>query len=313
MADTNETTSNETASESALAKKVQCASFDVSIYPHLESLAGFSSKICATALSSAARMDVKPKEPKIKMQDARLTLSGLPEHTVYYWFGEPSCENAMLVSLSPSFASALSEALLGNEFALSDDARPSALDSEMAQLFTSGLTDKINTHVAECLGDAQAGALAYKSVTSSQENVQKQIQTSALFSIGVDFQVDENELSSALAFYFPIEFLEHKGLLAQSSKASISLGEYTQWYADMLANINHTEVDLPVVIGQYKMTLSELSKLKVEQVIPLEENAHNTLNVMLKTNAADLTLCLGQLGTYKKNKAVKLVSEIAVR
>ena len=312
MAETEESASNETGGDSALAKKVKCASFDVTIYPHLERLAGFLSKTCAAALATAAKTDVKPKDPKIKMQDAQLILSGLPEQTVYYWFGEQHCENAMLVSLSPSFVSGLSEALLGNEFVLNDDASPSPLDSEMAQLFVLELAEKVNVCLAECLGDAQAGGLAYKSVCSVQEKILKNLQTSALFSVGVDFKFPDSELISALAFYFPIEFLEHKGMLAQSSKAAISLGEYTQWYADMLSNINNTEVDLPIVIGEYKMTLSDLSKLKVEQLIPLEENAHNAMNVTLKTKNTSLTLCQGRLGTYKKNKAVKIVSEVGV-
>jgi len=299
--------------EAVLAKKVKSASFDITNFPVLESLAARAGKICASGLSDAVNAVVRPLETKTSMRVAQKALDGLSESTNYYWFGDGTDEHALLVGLSPNFLSALSEALLGGGFVMSDEeANPTPLDSKLAQMFVVDMAGNIIRYLAEKLPNIQPEGYEFKRSSTSSKNILKGVQTSALFSMDIEVMIEEETLSSFLTFHFPTEFLEKMGMLAPAAKSPIGVSDNTQWYADMLDNVNHTEIPLSVMIAKYHMTLSDLSKLEVDQIIPLEENAHNTMDVTIKSEEGIFTLCKGKLGTFKKNKAVKVVSQVSV-
>jgi len=301
------------AVEAVLTKKVRSASFDISNFPVLENLAEYAGKKCASGLSDAANVVVRPLKTKTSMRDAQPALDGLSKSTNYYWFGDRLDDHAMLVGLSPNFLSALSEALLGGGFEMSDEeASPTLLDSKLAQMFVVDMADNIIRYLAGKLPNIRPEEYEFKKSATSAKSTLKGFQTSALFSMAIEVMVEEDKLSSFLTFHFSTEFLERNEMLAPAAKSSIVAGDNTQWYADMLDNVNHTAIDLSVMIGKYTMTLSELSKLEVDQIIPLEENAHNALDVNIKTDEGIFTLCKGKLGTFKKNKAVKVVSQVSV-
>ncbi|MEM9619708.1 MAG: FliM/FliN family flagellar motor switch protein [Pseudomonadota bacterium] len=296
-----------------LAKKVQSASFDVSAYPKLENLAADAGKFCSSCLSVAANLFIPPADIDSGMQSMQAALESIPENATAYWFGDPADDHALLVSLSSPFVTGLSEAFLGGAFAPPEEAQaPTSLDSELAQLFANEIATGVNKFLITTLSDVRAGNLTLKSSTTSQKAIFKDGMTSALFKLDVTFKLETGELKSALALYFPIEFLERRGLLTQTRKSVVAQNQNTKWFADMLDNIHHTEIELPVILTKYKMTLSELTRLSVDQVISLEEDAHNTLDITLKTDDGVVTLCKGKLGTFKKNKAAKVVSDIGV-
>ena len=301
------------ADDSALSKKVKSVSFDITLFPHLDSLSKFIGRVCSTKLAEAASVATKPLSTKISMMPAVVSLSGLLEDTSYYWFGENSEDAAMLVGLSPNFLSALSEALLGGGFQMQEEASsPTALDSQLAQMFVEDMVTGIVGQLSETVNSIQPGGLRFVRAATSPKEVLNGVTTSALFGLGVEMLVEGVEISSALMVYFPVEFLERKGMLAPAEKSVISAGANTKWYADMLENVNQMEVPLPVSIAKYSMTLSELSKLAVDQLLPLEEGAQDKLDVTIKSDEGTFSICTGRLGTYKKNKAVKVMSEVYI-
>lgn len=295
-----------------LAKKAQCASFDISAYPKLENLSADASKFCASCLSVAANLFIPPADIDAGMQNMQTALDGVPENAAAYWFGDPEDDHSLLVSLSSPFVAGLSEAFLGGAFAPSAEAtEPTSLDSELAQLFASEIATGVNKYLISALHDVRAGNLTLKRATTSRKSIFKDGMTSAFFKLDAAFKLETGDAKSALALYFPIEFLERRGLLAPARKSAVAQNQNTKWFADMLDNVHHTEIELPVILTKYKMTLSELTRLSVDQLIPLEEDAHNALDITLKTEDGVVTLCKGKLGTFKKNKAAKVVSEIS--
>ncbi len=304
---------NENANaENALSKKVKCASFDISIYPYLNDLASFVSKQAAASLSATAKDNILPGALRAGMQDPASALGERPEGCVYYSFGERQGEPGALVSLAPSFVAGLSEAYLGSGFNV-DDAKTEVtdLDSELVQLFAIGLADNINSFLTSVLAGRDAVRLAYLGASLSREKTLKSLKAGAFFSIMIGFKAGEDNLDAPLAIHFPVDFLEGKNLLAAVSKSAGGEGDNTQWYADLVRNVFVSEIDLPVVIARYQLSLNDLSKLEVGQLIPLEENAHEAMDVTLKTNEKTMTLGKGRLGVFKKNKAVKLVTDLS--
>jgi len=305
--------SDSTERGATLAKKVKCASFDISVYPKLEKLAAFAGKACAARLSTAINLNIPPANADVSMQNVQAALDDLPENLIGYWFGDRSSHNAMFISFSPSFVGGLSEALLGGPFnPSSEGADPTALDSELTQLFGLELGTELNAHLSGAADATGAGDLNFTREAKPLKKLLKDGLTSAVFKLEITLKLEAGDLKSAMTLYFPVEFLDERGLLTQISKSGVAPQQNTKWYADMLENVYLTEIELPVVIAKYKMTLSELSRLKVDQFIPLEDDSHNALDITLKTDEGVLTVCKGRLGTFKENKAAKVVSDVGV-
>lgn len=305
------TANNSTDGGGTLAKKVKSASFDISLYPRFERLNTFIGKKSAMLLSASAHVAALPVEPTASMETLQKTQDELPENVAAYWYGDATDGNALLVCLSPKFLAALSEALLGGAFVEPEEApAPTALDTQLAQVFVNGLVRDIDGHLAEAAASPDASPLALKRSTITRKSIFKEVFVSAFFKLDIAFKFEDTEFPAAMALYFPIEYLERRGLLTQMRKAALATNTNTKWHADMLENVHHLEIELPVVIAKYKMTLSELSRLEVDQFIPLEEDAHNGLDITLKTDNGVVTLCKGRLGTFKKNKAAKVVSGV---
>ncbi len=305
--------SESTDGGTTLAKMVKCASFDIAAYPKLEELSRFAGKICATRLSQVIETTIPPATVTATMQELKHAADALPDAMVGYWFGDNSEQSAMLVGFSASFVGGLSEALLGGGFNPPKEAgAPTALDSELTQIFARDLGDDLAAHLIGAVGVAPTGDLSFKTATTSPKKYFKEGFATALFALEVSFQLSSGELPGAMTFYFPVEYLDRRGMLQPASKSGVIQQQNTKWYADMLENVYQTEIELPVLIANYKMTLSELSRLKVGQFIPLEDNSHNSLDITLKTDKDVLTVCKGRLGTYKKNKAAKVASDVGI-
>lgn len=305
--------SDSTDSASTLAKMVKCASFDITAYPKLEDLANFAGKVCATRLSKVIDTPIPPANAIAMMQELKVATDSFPDAMVGYWFGDNTEENAMLVGFSASFVGGLSEALLGGAFdPPKDGGAPTALDSELTQIFARELGDEISAHLVSSVGMAPTGELSFKTATTSPKKYFKEGFATALFMLEIPFQLPTGELPAAMKFFFPVEYLDRRGMLQQASKSGIIQQQNTKWYADMLENVYQSEIELPVLIANYKMTLSELSKLKVGQYIPLEDNSHNSLDITLKTDKDVVTVCKGRLGTFKENKAAKVASDVGI-
>lgn len=305
------TANNSAAGDGILAKKVKSASFDISLYPHFEGLSGFIGKKSAALLSASARIAALPRDPAASMETLQKTQDALPENVAAYWYGDGADGHALLICLSPKFLAALSEALLGGAFVEPEEApAPTALDTELAQVFVNAMVKDIDVRLLEALSPSNSGALTLTRSTITRKSIFKDVLVSAFFKLDITFKFENEDFQSAMALYFPVEYLERRGLLAQIRKSALGTNTNTKWHADMLENVRHLEIELPVMIGNYKMTLSDLSRLEVGQFIPLEEGAHNALDVTLKTDKGVVTICQGQLGTFKKNKAAKVVSGV---
>ncbi|MHA7872865.1 MAG: FliM/FliN family flagellar motor switch protein [Hyphococcus sp.] len=298
---------------SALLKKVKAATFDMAAYPMLQSLAEFMAKAAALRLSDAAKSTVQSLAPAASMESFDATRAAVPENTIGYWFNDGETQDAALIAMTPQFASAISETLLGGAFALDEEGgAPTALDAELGQIFAGQIVDDLNMHLVGALEDSRAGALALNRTATSPKAMFDEEADGAVLRLAFGFKLEDAETPAAVTLCFPADYLEKKGLLATAKKAQLIPSEKTKWYETMLENIHHTEIELPVILATHRMTLSDLSRLKVDQMIPLEDEAHNNLDIILKTDSKTLTLGKARLGKVKKQKAAKLTTDVGL-
>lgn len=294
-----------------LARKIKCASFDISIYPLLEDLAVFLGKNVIGTVFDFTQTPIELAAVNATMREGAAAFVDLDETAQCYRVGVGGEDDALL-SLSPAFVAALSECLLGGSFVLSaEKATPGSVDRELAQMFVSSVVMNTGVYLQKNGAGPRGAGFNLAHEPAAPEECAKAHPSTTFLTVEVRAKHSDDDSVALAVFYFPFKFLEKKKLLEKARKSILTAEDNTQWRADMSANIDQINVELDVTMGSYISTLSELSRLEVDQVIPLDENANAALDIILKTNKGALVLGQGKLGAFKKMKAVKLTTDLS--
>jgi len=304
------------AENNILSKKIKGSVFNVSAYPSLDDLAQSASKTFAELLQELTGSDIALREPASSMSTWAGAGAAASENSAAFCLSAGGVDADGLICLAPSLASALSNAMLGGEFTLPDGAaRPSMIEIELARPFIVELVSRLNGYLQQTVEKGRFSRLKFLRAANSVEEALSEMRPGAIFTIALAAQAGEDKSASAALFslHLPAAYVEKSGLLQQARQSSSDNGANEEWRAMMQSNVFAMSIDLPVVIGKYTASLSELSRLEVGQVISLAEDACQSLDITLKTGDGPLLLGKGRLGAYKDRKAVKVMSEIAPR
>ena len=297
--------------DSILSKKIKCASFDISQYPHLGDLTKFLDKAILQLLLDLVEVEAQPGENATALREGEATFDGLAESTAYYLARTATSHPNIIVSLVPECVAALGESLLGGEFKIVEGGKtPSGVDVKLARTFGVNLTAYLSLFLKE---NTDAGGLAELHLQDEPGNLEELVKTCegvTYFNISLSATLEGEKPTPIASFHIPASFLEECGLLERCRKVNLAVEDNSQWRADISANIHNTEIDLDIVMDKYKATLSDLASLSIDQIIPLNENAQNNMDINLQTDAGIVTLGKGRLGAFKKLKAVKLTSDL---
>lgn len=302
------------AESSVLSKKVKCSNLDISAYPQLEDFTNFFNYAVEQVLAETSRTAVGRIEGRATIAEGDAALALFPQYSVNYEIPASVEEETVLISLAPGFVVSLAESLLGAEFVLNaESSHPSPANIQLAQPFVAELDRKLNVYFTNNQLAAGRQLLGTpNAVSSAADGVKKSGESKFYFSICVNVKQESGDSIQIVTALFPIKVLEHIGLLEQRRKVFQHSESNQRWRSMMESNINGLEVELPVVLTKFKSLLSDLSRIDVGEIIPLEENAHNELDITLQTKQGVLTIGKARLGAFKRYKAVKLTTDLGV-
>lgn len=290
---------------SVIAQKIKSARFNVDAYPHLQNLIAYIDEAAASAIASACRVSELERLVDAQMSDA----GGDAENGVCYFFTSADEKDVMIAALSPNFLMALSESMLGANFALAEEASPGVLDINLAEAFIAGLAQSLNGWLAEHSSARVSERLNLNAVETDPKDIKKALPQGALFHVAVHIKPEPDKAVHALSFLFPVSLLENRGLMAQG-RAQKPEAVNAEWRAKMTDHINASEINIDVIMDRYTALLSDVAALEIGQIVPLEGDAHKTLELYLSTETGPVMIGKGRLGAYKKKKAVKLTTSL---
>ena len=295
-----------------LTQKIKGSKFNIASYPRLEDFArAFAHAVCESVRELANRDDFELGEPVFSMTDAAAGAPVAGDDWAAFSVEARSAASKSNVCLAPAFVDALSECMLGGAFTMGQaSGSPSTLQIELAGPFVESVLSQTDQHLSA--GAASQAALRFAGFEGLAGEVRDYTASGAIFNTTVRLKTEDAGGLEVASLHLPASFLEHYGLLQQARNARPQAAGNEQWRADLQASVYATGIDLPVVIGTYTASLSDLSRLEVGQIIPLEDDAQNALDVRLTTKDGVISIAKGRLGAFKDHKAVKLVSEIAV-
>lgn len=292
-----------------LAKKIERSSIDTSIYPHLTDLTDRIIKLTSSELSRATQTSVATIAGGKSMSDGKGIIDGMRTGTAYYWIANEVGEEVVLVTLDQKLVSSLSECLLGAGFSIPpDDTKVEALDIEVARLFIKDIAPVLG--VCTFRNPSEVGNAQFhisRAIDTPREAIKSKY-ISMLYTISLVIKIADAEYRDLMAIHFPVEILERNGFLEIEIQAQGD--DMSQWSLDMHRNIMSREIDLPIILMKMETTVGDLSRLEVNQIIPVEDDAQNALEISIETKSGLIGLGTGRLGVLKENKAVKVSSEL---
>ena len=290
-----------------LAKKIESASIDISIYPRLEELVSVLAKACVATLAEATNASVQLVKMNTSMADGQGAVSDVQSEAPLYCAAVSGNEQTLFVRLSAGFAASLSESLLGGEFKQSEqEVSLTSLDVELAKPTVDNFLIPLVLLRAEDVGGGCEGSRCSVQTTTIDSDIVKNQQCTAYFNVSFDLSVDDVAATEVVTLYLPVEFLERCGLFTANQKRTVVDDEQSRWRLEMETNIKNSDIELDIVIDRYKATLCELSKLEIGQVICLSDNADQSLDITLVTDSGKCSIGEGRLGMVEKSKAIKI-------
>ncbi len=296
---------------SVLLQKIESAHFEASAYPCLEEFAMYLGKEFAASVNDQIGSAIEVAGADFSALSGQRSLKEREDDSVLFVSKSERETTPVFVTVSSSFAGAMAEAMFGGEFTLEDSAgAATSVDAAILALTLEKVLARLgrynfpNTEAQRRQIGARVTPIAFSS------NEAAKVEGTTLCNIALDLSLESATAPGAISFHFPMDYLESQGLLEKGRKRDMQGAEESHWRRDLQANVDNSEIQLDVILDAYEARLSELTSLKVGELIPLSNNTEKVSKIMLNTAEGARLIGTGRLGAYKTHKAVKLMDAL---
>jgi flagellar motor switch protein FliM len=123
----------------------------------------------------------------------------------------------------------------------------------------------------------------------------------------VNLDIGDDARSGGFHLALPLSALEPVETVLRHSGIIRARGESENWSRHMRKVVSRTRVRLTAVIDRCQMHVAELARLEVGALFPLSDVTLDDVVLELKAAGEVRAIGRGRLGTYKRNKAVRLI------
>lgn len=162
---------------------------------------------------------------------------------------------------------------------------------------TFNITEEADRISMECTGYEHQPMLA--NITSDHSD--------CLF-VRMAMDIGEAARSGNFDLIIPLSSLDSMKSRVQKN-SSVQSANGDAWAEHMINVVLDTEMELYPVLQSSLFSVAELSRLEIGQVLPLDEDAHQQMKIMLDGQAAPISIANGRLGAFKSHKALKLIGQ----
>lgn len=295
---------------SVLTRKIESAKRAAPNASGLEKFTEALEKGLREALSALLDGEI---EATLERSGAQLpdALAAAPNPGVYYWLTGENAAPCALCVVSPSFASVLSERLLGGDLrAPNQEAAAGLIDFQMAGVLADNIIRILNQALTKYSSAQTRPTVTARRGVRSPSDAVGGFEPSAATCLSARLAYAGQEAAGAIKLYLPAAFIESAGLDAGGLPALRKQGQDPVWMEKMRRNILNTEIPLCAVLERISTNVGALSKLEVGQVFDLCPEALGNIEISVMTKAGPETVARARLGAVQQNKAIKLTTPI---
>ncbi|MEM9169144.1 MAG: FliM/FliN family flagellar motor switch protein [Pseudomonadota bacterium] len=295
---------------SILAQKVRGATISVDGFPELTAMAAYAAKNAGLTVSELLEVPTQSALASVRIHQLKDALHKAPNFGSYSWLIDTTGKKGALITVHPTFVAMLTERLLGGKLPPPDPERKiTRIDVELSYKLVDAFIPAVNRTILRYAGPTDDLVLSRRFSAPAPDEVVGDVEAMTTFDVLIDLLIDEYSVEKAVRLTFPVDFVERAGLLNPRTKA-VTASEASPWRRKVGRNIRLLDVELKATLDRFTRTVGELSRLKVGQFIPVDEERLEKLELVVTTADGPAAIASGKLGALKENKAIKLTSPV---
>ncbi len=291
-----------------LARKVAVAGFDPAAFPLLQGMASDLSRAVSALAGNLfdSRVDVKTTGKFISLAEF---VGDSPDNSTYRWVRADLTPIA-LIGVDALFVNACAERLLGGRKVDVSNDSPSDLDCRLLEPLWLQLMNAVSESVKR-LTKADMNKLHIdERISRDGKEAVLHRETVAVYRASFQMTLSNGSRLGTCSLGMPKKRLDQLGLLSKAVAADITHAPETPWSDALRRTLARTELPVDIIADKLTLTVGELSRLDVGQILPLERKSLNGLDIVLQTNAGDVSIGKCRLGAYGGKKAAKLSADM---
>ena len=184
---------------------------------------------------------------------------------------------------------------------------PTAIDATLCKQVISAMLAHFDEEVRALADGAGFGRFRIGRIEHMPMSLQYTLPDHQYLIFRVNLDIGDDARSGGFHLAFPLSALEPVEIVLRSSGILRAQGESENWSRHMRKVISRTRIHLTAVIDRCQMNVAELSRLKVGALFPLSDVTLDDVVLELKAAGEVRVVGRGRLGTFKRNKAIKLI------
>jgi flagellar motor switch protein FliM len=184
---------------------------------------------------------------------------------------------------------------------------PTAIDAALCKRVMGSMLAHLDEEIRALANGAGLGRFRIGRTEHMPTSLQYTLPDHQYLIFRVSLDIGDDARGGGFHLALPLSALESVEAVLRHSGILRAQGESENWSRHMRKVISRTQVRITAVIDRCQMDVAELSRLSVGALLPLSDVTLN--DVVLEMTAAGEVRAVGRgrLGTYKRNKAVKLI------
>jgi flagellar motor switch protein FliM len=184
---------------------------------------------------------------------------------------------------------------------------PTAIDATLCKQVIGAMLAHFDEEIRALANGAGLGRFRFGRVEHIPMSLQYTLPDHQYLIFRVNLDIGDDARSGGFHLALPLSVIEPVEIVLRRSGILRAQGESENWSRHMRKVVSRTQVSITAVIDRCQMDVAELSRLEVGALFPLSDVTLNDVVLELKAAGEVRSVGRGRLGTYKRNKAIRLI------
>jgi len=184
---------------------------------------------------------------------------------------------------------------------------PTAIDAALCRQVINSMLTHFDEEVRALTNGVGLGRFRIGRIEHMPMSLQYALPDHQYLIFRVNLDIGDDARGGGFHLALPLSGLEPVETVLRRSGILRAQGDSENWSRHMRKVVNRTRVRITAVIDRCQMDVAELARLEVGALFPLTDVTLDDVVLELKAAGEVRIVGRGRLGTYKRNKAIRLI------
>lgn len=184
---------------------------------------------------------------------------------------------------------------------------PTTIDTALCFPVIDGMLAHFYDEMDAISGEVRLERFEHGRIEHMPTNLQYMLPDQQYLGCRVNLDIGEDARTGVFHLALPLSWIEPVESILRQSSFSPSRTESEIWGQQMRKALRTAPLHVDAVLDRCQMRVAELSRMKVGSLFPLSDVTLDDVSLMLRVGDETRQIGRGRLGSFKRNKAVRLL------